>query len=234
MSTMTERATGTILLCAATVWEAEPLARALGLRPLCAARFEGTVGGRNVALAKIGAGPAAAAASLSKLGSAEDYEMVISVGLAGALQPGMASGDLVLDIQGADSELPPAARELATELGIPFHFGRIIHSDEVLADPLKKRTLGQARRASAVDMESGPIRDWASRYGVPSLTVRVVLDGIEDRIPAAMPKGEDFGSLVRYVLGDPSQLPLLLSTGLRSRKAVANLGRFLERFLPLL
>ena len=132
MNAMTERATGTILLCAATVWESEPLARSLSLKPLSPARFEGVVAGRKIVLVKTGVGPAAASAFLSAFGSAEDYHMVLSVGLAGARQPAMASGDLVIDIQGADSELPPAARELAAELSLPLHFGRIIHSDEVL------------------------------------------------------------------------------------------------------
>ena len=210
------------------------MARKLGLKAVSGSRFEGLVAGRSVVLTKIGIGPTAAANALSRLGPAEDFHCALSVGFAGALQPGMATGDLVVDIQGAAAELPPAAREIAAALKIPLHFGKIIHSDRVLARPSDKKALGQTRRASAVDMETSVIRSWAAKQGIASLAARVVLDGVDDRLPSSVPAGEDFASLTRYALANAAELPVMLSTGLKQRKAIANLAHFLERFLPLL
>lgn len=223
-----------LLLCAATRWEAEPLSSRLVLRSAGPGRFEGSAAGRPVVLVKTGVGPEAASAALDAVMPAENFHCVVSVGFAGALQPGMSSGDLVLDIQGADAELPPAARELAATQGTPLHFGKIIHSDKVLASPAEKRALGQAQRASAVDMETSSIRAWAGRRGTPAMAVRVVLDGVDDRLPSAVPSGEDIVSLTRYAFGNIGELPVMISTGLKQRRAMTNLCRFLEEFLPLL
>jgi len=231
--TTTVSTSSPILLCAATRWEAGPLAARFGLRELSSHRFEGTAAGRKIVLSKTGVGPEAATDALTRI-TDDAFACVVSVGFAGALQPGMASGDLVLDIQGADAELPPAARELAAQQGTPLHFGKIIHSDKVLASPAEKRALGQAQRASAVDMETSSIRAWAGRRGTPALAVRVILDGVDDRLPSAVPAGEDIVSLTRYALGNIGELPVMISTGLKQRRAMANLCRFLESFLPLL
>jgi nucleoside phosphorylase len=223
-----------LLLCAATRWEAAPLASALKLSAVSNDRSKGVCAGRTVVLIKTGVGPEAASTVLDQLGPAENFHCALSVGFAGALQPGMASGDLVLDIQGADAELPPAARELAAKQGTPLHFGRIIHSDKVLASPADKRALGQAQRASAVDMETSSIRAWAGRRGTPSLAVRVILDGVDDRLPSSVPAGEDILSLTRYALGNIGEMPVMISTGLKQRRAMTNLCRFLEEFIPLI
>lgn len=216
--------TRTVLLCAATKWEAEPLARALKL----SRRSEALFSNGALRLAKIGAG-ASAAAGLSAL---EPADLVVSVGLCGALQPGMRTGDVVFDVQGAPGEWPPLARECAAGLGLPIHFGHIIGSAAVVSTKDAKAALGRQLRAAAVDMESEAIRSWARGRGCEAFALRAVLDGLEDSVPADLPKGEGAGSLLRYALGHWTQLPLLLATGGRQRRAMGALGAFLSAFLP--
>jgi nucleoside phosphorylase len=220
-----------ILLCAATKWEAEPLAKALSLRCVSAFRWEGSVGCADVVLIKTGVGPANAREALASVSAPK---LLLSTGFAGALQPKMFSGDLVLDVQGLDLETPPMIRELASEKGLPFHFGKIIHSDAVLHRPEDKRALGLKNRAAAVDMESQAIRQAAERLGVPFLAARVVLDSLDDRLPSAVPAGEAISDLVPYVLTNLPELPLMLKTGLLQKNAISNLAGFLTALLPKL
>lgn len=219
---MTATKTST-LLCAATKWEVEPLAKALDLRA-APKGFEGD----NVTLIKTGIGAANATQALSPL---PKFDRVLSVGFAGALQPGMATGDLVIDIRGADAELPPMARELAATLNIKLHFGKIVDSPSVIASPQDKRALGQKLRASAVDMESAAISQWAKNKGSEFLAVRAILDGVDDALPSGVPEGEDLASLLRFVRKNARELPLLAATGLRQRRAMQNLLRYLPELL---
>jgi len=223
---------GPILLCAATRWEAEPLAKGLRLRAQGAGRWEGLLGERRVRLIQTGVGALKAGEALDEL-AGESFGLALSVGFAGALQPGIDAGDIVCDIRGSDAGLPPAARRVAQAQGVGIHFGKIAHADRVLADAGEKRALGAAQRASAVDMETKALREWADQRALPVLPVRVVLDAVDDRLPREVPKGEDFLSLAAYVLKNLPELGVMIATGLKQRRAIANLDRFLKEFLPL-
>jgi nucleoside phosphorylase len=225
------RVAGPILLCAATRWEAEPLAAALNLRSKNPGRWEGMLGERELVLVLTGVGPLKAGEALSKL-SNELYGMALSVGFAGAIQPAVNSGDLVCDVRGNDAALPPLCRKIAASLTIPIHFGKITHSDKVLSSPDEKRALGARERASAVDMETKALREWADERELPVLPARVVLDAIDDRLPRAIPNGEDFFSLLVYVLKNLVDLPTMIATGFKQRRAIANLTRFLTELIP--
>ncbi len=146
----------------------------------------------------------------------------------------MATGDLVAELGGAELETLEAARAVAARQGARIHFGRLAHSERVLAEPREKADLGRRQRASAVDMESAAVRRWAADHAVFFHAFRVVLDSLEDRLPSVLPQGESFSELVRYAAGNLSQWPLLLSLALKQRKAMRALSRFLEELLPWL
>lgn len=221
-----------ILLCAATKWEAEPLALRLGLGRVSDHRYESA----SVVLLKTGIGTGNVHEALAGLPATGGNlpRLLLSTGFAGALQPGMASGDLVVEAAGLALEVPQTAREIAAAQRTPLHFGRIAHSDKVLFDPKDKISLGKAERAAALDMESYAIRGAAERLGVPFLAARVVLDGLDDRLPSRVPAGEGFGDLVSYALTNAAELPLMVKTGYLQRRAIARLATFLEELLPRL
>lgn len=213
---MTEKAP--LLVCAATRWEHAPLTLALA--------------GARAAVLKTGVGPRNAAAALSLV--REKPRLVVSAGFCGALQPKMFSGDVVLEVAGLELEIPQAARRLAAEKGYPLHFGRIFHSDTVLSTPAQKTATAREHRAVAVDMESSAIRDWAARNGVPFLAARVVLDAVDESLPADIPESEDIFTLAKYAVTRPSQIPLMVRTGLRQGPAMSRLANFLRDLLPSL
>lgn len=235
MTSVTKSMTSTpILLCAATRWEARPLMRRWGLKPSSMDSFEGFAGKTPVVLLKTGIGGESAARALAGRSDMDKVRCVVSTGFAGALQPGMASGDLAADLHGLDLELVEAAREIAAAQDALIHFGRIAHSDKVLSKPAEKAALGTAARASAVDMESAALRNWCAARNIPFLAVRVVLDGLNDRLPSKVPEGENLAALARYALENFGELPAMISTGLKQKKGMRALSAFLEKFLEKL
>lgn len=218
-----------VLITAATKWEAEPLAKGLGLTPAGQGRFEGTVGGRRVVLVKTGMGAVKTAEALERGFVAGDFGLAISAGLCGALQDSVRTGDIVADAQEVEMDYVVPLRETAKALELPFHFGKIIHTNIVL-QPETKKKLGAEWRGVACDMETASVRRWAGKT-IPAIGVRAVLDEIHEAIPEDAPEGEDAVSLAKYALTHAGQLPRLISTGMRSGRAMKNLTRFLKAYL---
>ncbi len=222
-----------LLICAATRWEARPIARRLGLRPNGARLWEGLLGGQRVILLQTGMGPAALQAALeseaSRIGTPS---WVVSAGFAGGLQPALKTGDLVADLQGQPLEILQAAQEIAAAQGRNLRFGKIAHADAPLSLPALKRALAAGSRACAVDMESGPLRRWAESRSAGFLAVRVILDGVDQRLPD-YPPAEDAGpaALARWALGRWKDWPLLASLGARQVLAARCLAGYLAEFL---
>lgn len=201
-----------ILLTAATPWERDPLR------------------GAGFDVVETGVGPEKARAALASwTGSAS---VVVSAGFAGALQPGLASGDLVFDPLEAPVALAEGARETAAALSLPLHMGRIHSVGRVISSPAEKRALGASVRAAAVDMETAAVRDWARvRKAVP-LGIRVILDAVDDPLPDGIPDDDSFAAGVRYALRRPAQIPFLIGLGLRQKRAMSVLVRFLVAYAP--
>ncbi|MDE2038539.1 MAG: hypothetical protein KGO96_03370 [Elusimicrobia bacterium] len=220
-----------ILLCCATHWEAFPFIRRWRLRAAGPFRWEGGARGVDVAVLKTGMGTANVREALA---CASAPRWLVSTGFAGALQPGLASGDLVLEVNGLEQEIPRTARALASARAIPLHFGRIAQSDRPLCDPKDKAALGLAERCCAVDMESHEIRQAAERLNCPFLGARVILDDIDERLPAEAPSGETAAELLPYALRHFLELPLLARLAWRQRGAMSRLALFLEELLPSL
>lgn len=218
-----------VLLTAATKWEAEPLAKGLGLKRVSDARFEGVVAGRSVVLVKTGIGAIKTAAALEKKFVAGDFGVAISAGLCGAMQDGLRTGDLVADAQEIEMDLVVPLRETASALGLRFHFGKILHTNLVLK-PDAKRKLGAEHRVVACDMETAAVRRWAQAK-VPVIGARVVLDEVGEEIPADAPEGEDPASLAKFAVTHAAALPSLIRVGMRSARAMKNLTRFLKAYL---
>ena len=220
-----------ILLCCATKWESSPLIRRWALCEVNPLRYEGSVHSVDVVVLKTGIGAPNVREALACVAAPR---LLLSTGFAGALQPGMASGDLALEVHGLDLSVPQAAREIAAAQNVPIHFGRMAHSDRILSDPKDKISLGGAGRCFAVDMESREIRVSAGRLGCPFLAARVILDSLDDSLPAEAPQGERLFDLLPYFLKNFSDMPKMARLGWLQRRAAARLAAFLEELLPRL
>lgn len=217
-----------ILITAATKWEAGPLAKALKLEPTGAARYEGLVGGRRVVLVKTGIGAKNTTDKLNGL-NGNEWSLVISAGLCGSMQKDVHHGDIVADVSGAELDYVRPLKETASANAIPFHFGKILHTNIILK-PDAKRALGDEQRAIACDMETAAVRRWSDEK-IPTIAVRAVLDELDEELPSDAPEGEDAASLARYALAHASSMPALIRTGWRSARAMKTLSRFLTAYL---
>ena len=146
---------------------------------------------------------------------------LLSFGVAGALSPEFAAGDLLVAtavaVPGSRIEADPAwsaALARATgALSVP-----VAGTGVAAATPLLKRRLRDATGASAVDMESHTVALLARERGLPFAVLRAVSDTATDTLPAAALAGmrpdgrSDALAVVGALALRPWELPALLRT----------------------
>lgn len=131
----------------------------------------------------VGIGPAAGD-QLTSLLEEVPFRLLVSLGYAGALDPHLRTGDLVVGtvyLHGADppiSVTPLATRAavLLRKSGLSIQEGPVLTVDEPLLSPRAKRRARQGSGALVVDMEGRWIAETAGRKGVPLIGIRAVLD----------------------------------------------------------
>ncbi len=231
----------TVLLCAATAFEARLLARSVGLAP--GQRPEPHLGPR-VVLIRVGVG-APRLPALPPPGVPTPVTAILGVGLCGGLGPRSAPGTVVVAtaIQDAGGGKRPChagwgalAHRAAVAAGIPVVGGPVLWSPHLLLTP-EEKAAAAATGAVAVDMESGPLFTIAAGRGLPFAALRVVLDGPGDRLPPALPGllgpgGEvRVGRLLALLVRTPAQAISLVALAGRGRRALGALGRVLATVL---
>ena len=163
-----------------------------------------------------------------------DVVGVISVGLGGALKPGLRPGRWVVAERviaaGEKHRCDPAwTARLAQTLGALL--GDVIGSDAMVADVLDKRRLREETGAVAVDMESQIVGRIAEARGVPFAVARVISDGSDRALPRAAQVGirpdgaMDLVAVLRSLASRPSEIPALIRTGLEAETAFGALLR---------
>lgn len=184
---------------------------------------------------------AAAAARLVREGAAA----LMSFGLAGGLDPALASGILVV----ADAVVAPDGRRLPTDsewagrvlAAAPTNAmpnampgavpGAIVGSHQAVADPASKAALARTSGAVAVDMESHAVAAVAAAAGMPFLALRAIADPAERGLPLAAlvalgPRGTiQPGPLLAALLRRPGDIRALLRLGGDARRARRALAR---------
>lgn len=179
-----------------------------------------------------GARPEAAEAAARDL-AARGVHALLSVGLAGGLDPALAAGalivpEVVVDQSGA---CHPSSAVLATAFGLPLTRHRLLGVDSPVTDPKVKRALGARFGAHAVDTESHRVAAVAHAAGLPFLAVRAIADPVRHRLPlsalsAIRPDGTvDVKATWARLLARPQDLPALLGLGWDSARAHATLRR---------
>jgi adenosylhomocysteine nucleosidase len=150
-------------------------------------------------------------------------DAIILAGFAGALDPTLKVGDLVLD---TDLELP----------NLPFRRGRIHGSNKLIASSSEKTVLFRATGAIAVDMETLAVQSLGRQMGLPFIGLRAITDTAEDALdPALLRFTNSFGgvkplSLATTLARQPSLVPTLLHLGRCAKIA----GRSLSEGMPQL
>jgi adenosylhomocysteine nucleosidase len=140
-------------------------------------------------------------------------------GLAGALDPSLAIGDLIIDDWPEGMPMPASAKR-----------GAIHTARGIAATPAQKADLFAQTRAAAVDMESATVRQWALRHGAAFGAVRAISDRADQALdpifltfidPWGRPK---LRRILSSLVSRPKRLPALLRLGSDSKNAAGRLG----------
>jgi len=150
-------------------------------------------GGSRPEVVLSGVGPRAAGRAAEKLAWAGAAGLV-SFGYAGALNPALKSGTLILpdEIIDAEGNRHATDRDWLRGLGaaiapnVPVITGPLLSVKRMLASAEDKRAAHVETGAVAVDMESAAIAVVAARHGLPFIAVRAVLDEAAQTLPSAV------------------------------------------------
>lgn len=193
--------------------ELRPLRRRLRLRKT-GFGYAGRIGDRAVIAVIIGIGPALATAATTRLLDAGDVQLVVVVGIAGAIENQTPIGTLVLPqlvITG-----PDGAGYRPTPLGIGTAQGTLCTTDQLLLDPARHADL-RAQGVVALDMETAAVAKVCDERGVPWSVVRAISDrageGLVDAdiLDLTHPDGRpNLPAVGRYLVRHPGALPRLI------------------------
>ena len=166
-----------LLVLTAVDFEAQTLARQLGLAPASGSTWPHFTGG-SLEIVAVGVGASQLDLRAKTLATPT---AVVSAGACGGLAPELAVGALVVP----ETVLGPDGRRWTTaSLGGPRRHGTLLTTDHVLEDAAAKSRCWLQTGALAVDMESAAILDWAAAHALPGLVIRGVSDPAARGVPA--------------------------------------------------
>jgi len=165
---------------------------------------------------------------------------LVSFGVAGALNPDLKPGDLVLpDAIHAGAQLPVdiAWRDRLQNLlpaDITVRNGVLANSDVPLTGTKAKLDLAQATGACAVDMESAAIAAVAAAADIPFIAVRAIIDPLQFSPPEALldavypDGGVNSTRLIVLLLKRSVRVSTLLRMGAGMRAARKTLSKVIQ------
>jgi len=165
---------------------------------------QGRIGDCHVVAMAGGVGKVKAAACTQYLIDRFSLDALICTGVAGAVNPRLQTGDVVISektlqhdfdpgdpellkkfrkrwVQ-ADAGLVKLAREAARELGLAdrCHAGKVLTGDQAIVSQERRRWLWKTFRGDCVDMESAAVAQVCQMNGVPWVIVRAISDSAEE------------------------------------------------------
>ena len=170
----------------------------------------------------VGPGRAGAAMTAALSNARRRPAAVLMLGVAGALEPGMESGQLLLAesyLSAVDGGVPAtpdpamlaAAEAAAVDARMPAHRGASLTVDHLICEEWERRQLRETHGAASVNMEDCAVAAAARQADVPFVSVRVILDTAEQRLPGYLPGlARGRGAVVTQVLAQPWRIPTLL------------------------
>ena len=205
----------TWLICFAVKEEAAPFRRLAGNHPDVVRTLITGMGWRN-------------AENSFRTAIAENWPArVITSGFAGGVNPGLQAGMLVYSDQ---STLPfPSPGAAAQARSARFHC-----VERIAVTAAEKQRIRAATGAEAIEMESGVIERICLEFGIPCLTLRVILDAAGEDLPLnfnALLNERDAVDPVKLALAlvrSPGRVPALIQFQKRVKSCAETLGKNLN------
>jgi len=159
------------------------------------------------------------------------YQLVLSCGFAGGLNPYLTVGTVVFSTD-EDAGLTPALLA-AGACPVRFHC-----ADRVATTVEEKQALWKETGADAVEMESQIIRAICRAHEIPSATIRVISDAAHENLPLdfnvlmTAEQELNYGKLALALLGSPQKIPAILRLQRQTQFAARNLAKVLTKVMP--
>jgi len=191
--------------------------------------FTGRVGGVDVAIARLGVGPASAEHVTESALSHITVDHVLVCGIAGGLDPRFTKGTVV--IPEVVMDLRSGHRYDSAPMDGVERRGLIVTADHLVTDVVQLAGL-QAQGVVAMEMESSGVAAACARAGVPWTTFRVIADrpdeGLTDDVIMSLLRSDgtsDVGAAVRLMILHPTRIPPMMRLALDSSRAASKAAR---------
>lgn len=206
----------------------------------------GMIGDQRVVVAETGVGQAAAAQATEDLIRLYQPRWVISTGFAGALTDDLRRGHILMPNTIVDGHAKPLSVGFQMDSQViestrGLHVGALLTVDELIRTPEEKRDLGSRFSAVACDMETMSVARVCQAQEVRFLSIRVISDGVDDRLPDEVEHllnqeslAGKFGAATRAVFKRPSSVKDMWNLRETALRASDRLSQFLIGVIPQL
>ncbi len=187
----------------------------------------------------VGGGTAAGAEAAARKLVADGALGLVSIGLAGGLQPLLPAGKILVPGEIVLED----GRRFATDPGLCRMLGGatphvLLGGERVIADKREKKVLWTLTGAAAVDLESGAVARIAAEFGLPCAALRVICDAAKRTLPPAALSAlsgtgkVELETVLKALAGNPLQLPGLIGVAGDAFIARRALVRYLWSLQP--
>ena len=214
----------------------------------CAAFVErvGMLDGRPVIIAESGVGQQAAMQATEDLIKIHHPRWIVATGFAGALVPTLKCGhilmaDSIVDCDHQSLEVGFHIAPQVVEATPSLRVGRLLTVDQLVRQRAEKEQLAADFGAVACDMETMAIARVCHQRQVRFLSVRVISDGLDDRLPPEVEHMLDqqslagkLGAATRAIFQRPGSIKDMWKLQETARRASDRLANFLVGVIPQL
>lgn len=142
----------------------------------------GFVRGKPVAAIHTGVGDEVCRERMEVVLRREKFSYLISAGFAGALEPELKIGNVVVAENYSTPELVGSPRLELNDEGT--FLGKLLTVPQMVEHAGEREALAKQTGAVAVDMETAVIAEMCAAHNLPMLSVRAITDTIADPFPA--------------------------------------------------
>jgi nucleoside phosphorylase len=176
--------------------------------------IRGKIDDREVEVLHTGVGEKVCRQRLGKFLENQQFDLLISAGLAGALNDELEVGDLLLAKNFSTLELNEKRSSVSR---LPIHMADLLTAPTLIDSSDERSKLARTSGAAAVDMETEFIARACAAHGIPLLSLRVITDTTREPFPAPAhvlfdiaKQRTELPKLATFFLTHPNRIPRLI------------------------